>query len=425
MNLKNILWNLIGLGFPLLVAALTVPKIIGLIGLEKFGFLTLAWGLIGYSGVLDLGIGRAVTQRVSTMRGTEKEKSIPALIKTAVSITTIVGFLGFLLLLLVTVFEIDEFFKREKTTVMEIKLSLFFLSVALPLQAISSTYKGINEAYLNFKGISIVRVFLGVTNFLGPFLIASFLSFDLHWLVFSLLISRIIALYFYRRLGYKCIPEYLKLNSQKFNLKQAKDLIKFGGWVTISSIVSPFLVQADRFFIGVLISAAAVAIYVVPYEVTVQSLILVSAITSIAFPAISNSLVKNKTAARKTFNKWLVRIVFIMLLSMAFLSLIMPYILDFWVGDYIGKDAVIIGRILCIGVFFNSIGSMFYSFLQASNRPKVTAIIHLIELPIFLLLLYFLIVKYGVFGAAIAWSFRTFVDMSVLGFFSYERKVKQ
>jgi O-antigen/teichoic acid export membrane protein len=68
MRVSHVGWNLAGLSLPLLVAALTVPHLVEVLGKEKFGLLALAWGLIGYAGVLDLGIGRAVTQLVSRLR---------------------------------------------------------------------------------------------------------------------------------------------------------------------------------------------------------------------------------------------------------------------------------------------------------------------------------------------------------------------
>lgn len=67
MRIKNIAWNLAGLGGPLIVAALTIPALIRMIGLERFGLLALAWGLIGFAGIFDLGIGRATTN--ASVRG--------------------------------------------------------------------------------------------------------------------------------------------------------------------------------------------------------------------------------------------------------------------------------------------------------------------------------------------------------------------
>lgn len=42
MRIKNIAWNLAGLGGPLIVAALTAPSLIRMIGMERFGLVALA-----------------------------------------------------------------------------------------------------------------------------------------------------------------------------------------------------------------------------------------------------------------------------------------------------------------------------------------------------------------------------------------------
>jgi len=89
----------------------------------------------------------------------------------------------------------------------------------------------------------------------------------------------------------------------------------------------------------------------------------------------------------------------------------MPYLLEAWVGEHITQDSVLVGQILCIGVFLNSIGSMYYSYLHANGRTRETALLHLFELPVFIILLYVLIGGYGVVGAAIAWNIRVLIDL--------------
>lgn len=75
-------------------------------------------------------------------------------------------------------------------------------------------------------------------------------------------------------------------------------------------------------------------------------------------------------------------------------AVLLPTILELWVGAYVAEDSVTVGRILCLGVFFNAIGAMFYSFLHAQGRTKITAIFHLIEFPLFIAALYLLITKF-------------------------------
>lgn len=125
----------------------------------------------------------------------------------------------------------------------EITISLLLLAIAVPMQAVSATYKGVNEAYLNFKSINILRVALGVANFGGPYLV-SYFTHELHWLVATLVVSRTLALLVYRYCAYTCVSPG---RSHSFSSSQATKLLKFGGWVTVSGVISPFLVQADRF----------------------------------------------------------------------------------------------------------------------------------------------------------------------------------
>ena len=413
MRTRSILWNLLGLGLPLLIAAVTVPKLLTLIGSERFGFLALAWGLIGYAGALDLGIGRATTQRVAALIGAGDEHLVPDVLATATRITQYSGLVGMSLIGLAALFGAYRLVPANSVPDQEIQVSMLLLALALPMQAISATYRGVNEAYQNFKGISILRIALGVANFGAPFFISLFTN-NLYWLVGTLVFSRGIALVIYRKLALNCIAKPLGQTPGAYHKAHAKELLSFGGWFTVSSLLSPLLVQADRFFVGSLISAAAVTLYVLPYEVTVQALIVVGAVTSVAFPAISGLLAKDPAQAVLVFRRWLVRVSVGMLLLMSALALIMPQLLQFWVGEYVSEDSIKVGQILCVGVFLNSVGAMYFSFLHALGKTKETALLHIFEVPIFIALLYVAIINFGVIGAAIAWVARVFFDSAVL-----------
>src|SRR5439155_15805088 len=59
---RNSLWNLAGQIAPLLLAAFAIPILIRQLGVDRYGVLTLAWILVGYFSLFDLGIGRAITK---------------------------------------------------------------------------------------------------------------------------------------------------------------------------------------------------------------------------------------------------------------------------------------------------------------------------------------------------------------------------
>ncbi len=55
---RNVIWNLVGNGAPMIVAVFSIPILIQGLGRDRFGVLALAWALIGYASLFDLGVGR-------------------------------------------------------------------------------------------------------------------------------------------------------------------------------------------------------------------------------------------------------------------------------------------------------------------------------------------------------------------------------
>lgn len=414
MRSSYILWNFGGLALPLIIAFLAIPQLLAVLGQEKFGLLALAWGLIGYAGALDLGVGRALTQMVGVLRGQGNDAQIAVALYTANRITLVFGLIGGVLIASAAVMGGYTWIKVSATSPDELMYSMILLAVALPIQAMSATYRGVNEAFLNFKGVSLVRVALGVVNFGGPWLVSIY-SVSLVASVSTLVISRLLALFFYRRLALNCIggAQGLPLESH-YMPKVAKQLFTFGKWVTVSSVVSPVMVQADRFVIAAMLSAAAVSIYVVPYEVVTQGLIVVGSISSVVFPYLSRLMAEGGDEWKVYLKTWSRRVAVLMGLCSVMLAVLLPYILPWWIKAGFNSESVFVGQILCLGIFLNALGSMCYAGLHAAGRADITAKIHLFELPIYLLALVSLLSLYGLAGAAWAWVLRMGVDFVLL-----------
>ena len=62
---RNTLYSLVGQAVPVLAAIFSIPILINALGAAGFGVLALAWMVTGYFGVLDLGVGRALTKMLS------------------------------------------------------------------------------------------------------------------------------------------------------------------------------------------------------------------------------------------------------------------------------------------------------------------------------------------------------------------------
>ena len=411
MRTSHVSWNLFGLGLPLLIAAVTVPYLLAALGGQRFGLLALAWGLIGYGGALDLGVGRATTQRIAALRNGHQEHEIPDVLSTATRLTLVTGGAGMLLIAIAAFAGAGNLVHAGEVPRPELKSAILLLALALPMQAVSATYRGVNEAFLSFKHITVVRLLLGAANFGLTYLISQ-RSNRVYLLIASLVVSRGLALWFYRVFALRCLTSIGARG--EYSASVARQLFHFGGWFTVSSIVSPLLVQADRFLIAAILGAAAVTTYVIPYEVTVQTLILSSAVTTVAFPAISRLLLSDQRQAIQLFARWLKRVVAVMLPGLVILALILPELLTLWLHKPADNASVAVGRILCIGVIANSVGAMYFALLHAKGKTRVTAMLHLIEVPLYLGLLVALVRYFGVQGAAAAWTLRMLFDALAL-----------
>src|SRR2546421_13044628 len=95
-------FNLIGQGVPFLAALFAIPLLIRGLGTDRFGVLTLAWMVVGYFSLFDLGLGRALTQVVAETLTDEQDTKSPPIVWPAMVMMVALGLLGALVMTLIS-----------------------------------------------------------------------------------------------------------------------------------------------------------------------------------------------------------------------------------------------------------------------------------------------------------------------------------
>jgi O-antigen/teichoic acid export membrane protein len=93
--------------------------------------------------------------------------------------------------------------------------------------------------------------------------------------------------------------------------------------------------------------------------------------------------------------------------------------LEIWLGTDFGQHSTLVLQWLAVGVFLNSLGHSPFALIQGFGRPDLTAKLHIIELPVYVLLLIWLLRNFGINGVAIAWVCRVAMDTALLLFVAY------
>lgn len=428
MYRSKIMWSATGLAVPVLSAAIFIPILLGRLDGERFGVLTLAWALLSSASALDLGIGRATTQYAAALRGKGALHLIPPTVDVAWKLSILYSGIGTLLFLIAIGFDAEALIKHQIISDTELKIASLIVVAVLPIQVLTALYRGICEAFEDFKTPSLVRLFLGVVNFAGPVLV-SYYSTSLIALAISLFVGRFCGMmmqYYGARIQLRPLrnveagkPEA----SREDRVRIRKQLNHFGKWMTVSNIAHPLLMQADRFIIASAISAAAVAAYYVPYEVVTQSSNIASAITSVMFPMLTARLQVSAIEGHQVFTLWRNRLLMASGSMYLILAIAFPFILNLWMADKVGPESASLGQILCLGGFFYTVSVVYTSYLHAQGRVHLCAILQIIELIVFIPAIYFATRHFGLYGAAVAWTSRTIFDALALAFVSGRGKI--
>jgi len=408
----NSIWNLFGSIIPMLLGLITIPYLIGHVGLEKFGVLTLIWTLIGYFSLFDFGIGRALTHQVSFCFSEGSVDKLPSIIKTGLFLMFIFGIIGGLILALASD-QLGYEWLNVSTSIQATTInSLLIASLGIPMTTVVSGLKGVLEGYEDFKTTNILRILLGLANFGLPALTVMLFGPSLELMVFSLVFARFIVLIAHViAINYK-ISNWL--NFEILHKKQIFKILSFGTWMTLSNIISPLMVTADRFIISYILGAGFVAYYTVPFDIIVRLLVIPAALTGVLFPRFTFLYNNNKEEIKRLYTKSTKTIALVMASLSLMIAIGSYWGLSFWIGIDFAKASWAIASILAIGLFFNSIAQIPHATIQATGDVKSTSLIHLVEFILYIPLLLVFLKLYGVIGAAIVWVIRVLCDYIVL-----------
>jgi O-antigen/teichoic acid export membrane protein len=408
---KNTVYNLIGYGIPLLFAVVLIPPLINGLGKEKFGILSLSWVVIGYFSFFDFGIARSLTKIISEKIGINKIEDIPEVFWISMFLILGVGILFSVLLFFFSPYFVKNVFNISEGLHKETVKTFYLVAISIPLVTTTAGLRGVLEAYQKFGAINYIRIILGAFTFLGPLLCLIFTN-DLFWIVLTLILMRLIVWILYLGQCFK-VNNNLKLNI-KINFGMIKPILKLSGWMSVSNITAPFILYADRFLIGAIVSAAALTYYVTPYEIISKVLLIPSAIVMVLFPAFSASFINKPEISSKLLLRG-VKFIFLFLYPIIFLIITFASEgMNLWLGEIFSNKSTLILQLLAAGVFYNSFAQLTFTYIQGIGRADITAKLNIIEIPIYLLAMWFGITRWGINGAALVWFLRAFIDNILL-----------
>jgi O-antigen/teichoic acid export membrane protein len=405
---RNTAFNLSGEVIAVVIGAICVPYVVKRLGAESFGILSLSWSFLAYITLFDLGLSRATTKFVAEAVSRDNLREIPRIVWTSVIFQFLFGVCLALICGLNSHLLVARVLKIQPQLVTEAERGFQALAIAIPFVLVTNCLRGMLEGLQHFHLITYVKVSTNVLMFASPFFLIPF-GRGVASIIFLITLIRIASMLAYLAI---CWP-FLQSENRwpSFKTGVFRHLMTYGGWITVSMFVGPILLYSDRFAIGALMSVAAVAYYTGPADMLNRALVVPASLGSTLFPAFSSlEAAGEMRKLEDLYARSLKYLIVVMGPPFLLIGAFSRQILNLWLGPVFANRGSTPLEILSIATFLSCLSILPYGLLQGAGKPKITAIFHVLELPLHLGLVWVLVAKMGLTGAAIALAVRVLID---------------
>ncbi|MBX3295948.1 MAG: oligosaccharide flippase family protein [Acidobacteria bacterium] len=406
---KGSLWTLAGQVAPLAVSLVATPFVIRLLGAESYGVLILIGLIPTYLGFADFGMSMASTKFGSEAYAEGDEEKEARIVRTAalIALMTSVPVAAALIIFaspVIALFNVPEALQAEAATALRIAALTFVINFLCGifntpqlarLRMDLNTFINAGSRILGLIATPIVLYLgYGIIGAVTVLLAASLLNLLGHLMISRTLVKTLIG--------------------ETIESPAVRPLLKFGGPLVVSLIAGFALVHGEKGVLAATVSSTALAHYSVAFTLASMTTLFSGAMIQSLIPAFSQMQAPEKREELQQLYSRLVRLLIIFSpLMMGTLALIAEDFFRLWAGEEFGRESTGPLLTLLVGLAFNLVAYMPHALLLSAGKTDVLAKVYWIQLPPFLVSVWFLSAWYGAVGAALAWSLRVGIDALV------------
>ena len=373
-KIKNLIANSLILSFPgfisIFLSLLSIPIHLKFAGLENFGNYFLFHILLSLSLLLNLGISKAVV-----ISSNFEKKNLSKIAYDAIKYSC-----GIVILVSVFYFPINFIIKDNFNY--NFSLELFFIGLVTSI--IYLTFEGILQANKLFKNISLINfVFYSLSLSLPSILLIYFNEMILYELLFLSVSIKVLTIIFL--IIYFMRNRLIVKNDNKVFFKYFK---KNSPWLTLNSALIQLYEMMDKYLIKIFMGSSLLAIYSIPQQLTGKLSILSKAFSAFLLPNIHKKKKLDEFSySLKIFVKYIPILLFV-------LFPLYSIILNFWLGDEYSLLILNLTKIFTLIAVYSCISHILITKYEADQNSKKNFRIELSLLPLFLLILGYLFIKF-------------------------------
>ncbi len=393
--------NLLVLFVKITITFIMTPILVHNLGNYDYGLWEMVFAIIGYMGMLDLGLKPAIGRFSSKLKADNDHDGLLEVYNTALVYMFLIGLL---LLVVFTSWGLwfpdliapNDSASTERYTALLLILGVQLL-VIFPGYVAESFLEGFQLYYVkniitiinSITGSSIIYFLITPDNALLLLVSINTIGLSIKYLLFYILLLR---------------PNYgsMKFNIKKFSFIRLKEILTFGGKSFIQGVSTRIEQATDSLLIGMLLGPAIVPFYSIPANLVRYISTIGMNLTHAFMPLFSDLHTRQQhkqiTKIYLSASKMVVGI--IAPLAGGVIVIGAPF-LGIWIGDEYRENADNIILLLVIFISFPFLNPFYSRYLTGINKHSILAKLSPISAIINLSLSIWFVHKYGIIGAAL------------------------
>lgn len=356
------------------ISIIYTPFMLRLMGQSEYGLMSLSNSVVGYLGLLNLGIGSAMVRYISKykeMGDTEMEHAVTTLfLYVYLGIAIVANIVGGCFAYNIELF-FDQTLTVDETSKLRVLVALMTFNVAIGM--VSSVFYAIMMAYERFiftKAVGVINTLLTpIVNVLLLYIGYRSVGLTIASTALNLLNFLIVVIYSFHRLGFK-------IEKKKFDPAFLQELFGFSFFVFMAMIVDKVYWGTDQFILGAVSGTVAVAVYSVGASFNGYLMSFSTAITGLFLPRLTQMDVNH--ASDQEFTDLFIKVGRIQFIILSFILcgfiIFGKAFIRLWAGpDY--SEAYWIAIVTLVPFVIPLIQNLGLQLLYARNKHKFRSMV--------------------------------------------------
>ncbi|MEW6443406.1 MAG: flippase [bacterium] len=396
--IRNTLYNYLAVVSLTVVRFVSMPVIVHGLGDDRYGIYAAVLSVVGYVGLLDLGIGLSLTKFVAEYAAKKDDRGLSELLSTALILYIVLGLAGAAGLVASSGFLTERFFRIPQDLWGEARGVLWISAVSLfnglTLGIFGNLLNGlqrqdvsrlisIGNTLVTYSGaILLIRLGLGLVGFVLFCAVVDLASFVLQMAVAK-----------------RMVPS-LPFFPRHFNVRRMREILNFSFAMLVNQLAVRNMGSLDKLILGLFLPIRYVTLYTVGFTLTSFCFRLPAAAVLASMPAASELRAQQRDEAVQELV--LRGIKYTGLLAVPVFTLVgvlAPPLVRLWMGEGYEQSARVV-QLLMAGYFWLVLASSGMSVMVGIGKPYVNTFYAVAQIVLCTGLSVLMVRWYGLLGAA-------------------------